>query len=221
MIALAQSLRSLAVVPGSVGVGIGLVCIAVGSGTLKTTTSSVLGDTYAPGDQRRDAGFSIYYIGVNLGALFGPLLTGLVWGWQGFHWGFGLAAIGMAIGPVQYLLLRRSTLGNAGRQIANPLDRPGRIRYAAIAAAAVAAVAVPSVTGVHRRPLSDIVVVLTLVAAVALFAVILSSPRIDTTERRRVLSFHPMFAASAIVWSLWLLLIAARKQISRLMEGVR
>ncbi len=62
---------------------------------------------------------------------------------------------------------------------------------------------------------------LTLVAAVALFAVILSSPRIDTTERRRVLSFHPMFAASAIVWSLWLLLIAARKQISRLMEGVR
>ena len=70
---------ALALVPGLVGVGIGLICVAVGSGTLKATTSSVLGDMYAA-DDRRDSGFSIYYIGVNLGALFGPLLTGLLWG---------------------------------------------------------------------------------------------------------------------------------------------
>jgi proton-dependent oligopeptide transporter, POT family len=101
-------------------------------------------------------------------------------------------------------LLRRSTLGDAGRRIANPLDRRGRIRYGAIAAAVIAAVAILSVTGViTAERLSDIVVVLTLAAAVALFAVILSSRRLDTTERRRVLSFIPMFAASAIFWSLF------------------
>ena len=56
---------------------------------------------------------------------------------RGFHWGFGLAAVGMAIGLAQYLLLRRSTLGNAGHQITNPLDRSGKIRYGAIAAAVI------------------------------------------------------------------------------------
>lgn len=195
---------SLAIIPGLVGVGIGLVCVAIGSGTLKTTTSSVLGDMYAPEDERRDGGFTIYYMGVNLGALFGPLLTGLVWGWRGFHWGFGLAAIGMAIGLTQYLLLRRSTLGDAGREVTNPLDRAGRIRYGLIALGVVALIVILSVTGVITAAgLSDIVVGVTLAAAVALFAIMLTSKNIDTRERHRVQSFIPMFIASAIFWSLF------------------
>src|SRR4051794_29178462 len=105
---------SLALIPGLTGVGVGLLCIALGSGALKTTTSSVLGDLYTREDPRRDAGFSIYYMGVNLGALFGPLLTGLLWNMKGFHWGFGLAALGMAAGLIQYLALRRRTLGDVG-----------------------------------------------------------------------------------------------------------
>jgi POT family proton-dependent oligopeptide transporter len=195
---------SLALVPGLVGVGIGLVCIAVGSGTLKATTSSVLGDMYTPDDQRRDAGFSIYYMAVNLGALFGPLLTGLVWGMRGFHWGFGLAAVGMAIGLAQYLLLRRRTMGDAGRHVSNPLSRAGKVRYAAVAAAVVALVVVLTAVGVITAGrLSDLVVGLTLAATVALFAVILRSHNITAVERRRVLSFIPMFIASAVFWSLF------------------
>lgn len=62
---------SLALVPGLAGVGVGLLCIAVGSGTLKATTSSVLGDLYGPQDKRRDAGFSVYSTGVNIGVLAG------------------------------------------------------------------------------------------------------------------------------------------------------
>ncbi|KRE44140.1 peptide MFS transporter [Knoellia sp. Soil729] len=195
---------ALAVVPNILGVGIGLVCIALGSGSLKTTTSSVLGDMYAPEDERRDAAFSIYYMGVNLGALVGPLLTGLIWDMKGFHWGFGLAAIGMAAGLVQYLGLRRSTIGDAGREISNPLDRAGRIRYAVIAAAVVAVIAVLSVAGViHAEQLSDIVVVVTLVASIALFTIMLRSRKITSAERARVIAFIPMFIASAVFWSLF------------------
>ena len=195
---------SLALVPGFVGVGIGLICIAVGSGTLKTSTSSVLGDLYPPHDERRDGGFSIYYMGVNIGALVGPLLTGLLWGMKGFHWGFGLAAIGMAVGLAQYLLLRKSTLGDAGRQVSNPLDRRSKIRYALVAAALVVVVTVLSMVGVITAlRLSVIVVGVTLAATVALFTVILTSHRITTQERRRVLSFIPMFIASAVFWSLF------------------
>jgi len=195
---------SLALVPGLLGVGIGLLCIAIGSGTLKATTSSVLGDLYEPQDQRRDAGFSIYYMGVNIGALAGPLLTGLLWDLRGFHWGFGLAAVGMAVGLAQYLLLRRATLGDAGRQVSNPLSRQGKVRYGAAAGATVALVVVLSVTGVITAlRLSTIVVGVTLAATVALFTVILTSSRITAEERSRVLSFIPMFVASAVFWSLF------------------
>ncbi|SEQ72265.1 peptide MFS transporter [Microlunatus flavus] len=195
---------SLAVVPGLAGVGIGLVCIALGSGSLKTTTSSVLGDLYAPEDTRRDAGFSIYYMGVNIGALVGPLLTGLLQGMKGFHWGFGLAAVGMALGLTQYLLLRRRTLGDAGHAVANPLDRRGRVRYGAAALVVVLLVVVLAVAGVITAGrLSAIVVGITVVATVALFAVILTSDKIDADERSRVVSFIPMFVASAVFWSLF------------------
>lgn len=195
---------ALAVLPNIAGVGIGLVCIAIGSGSLKTTTSSVLGDMYAKGDERRDAAFSIYYMGVNLGALVGPLLTGLIWDMKGFHWGFGLAAVGMALGLVQYLGLRRSTIGKAGHVVANPLDRAGRIRYAAIAAVVVALIAALAAAGVIRAErLSDIVVVVTLMASIALFAIMLTSAKVTSEERKRVLSFIPMFIASAVFWSLF------------------
>jgi len=195
---------SLAFIPGFLGVGIGLICIAVGSGTLKATTTSVLGDLYSPEDQRRDAGFSIYYMGVNIGALVGPLLTGLLWRTNGFHWGFGLAAVGMAIGLAQYLLLRRSTLGNAGHHVSNPLDRRGKIRYGLVAGAVIVVIALLAVTGVITAGrLSNIVVGVTLAATVALFTVILTSPKITAQERSRVLSFIPMFIASAVFWSLF------------------
>ena len=195
---------SLALLPGLGGVGVGLLCIAAGSGTLKTTTSSVLGDLYRPDDERRDAGFSIYYMGVNIGALFGPLLTGLLWGAQGFHWGFGLAAVGMAVGLTQYLLLRRTTLASVGHTVARPLDRPGRIRYALVAAGVVVVIVLLALTGVITAGrLAPIVVSVTLVATVTLFVILLRSPDITDIERRRVQSFIPMFIASAVFWSLF------------------
>ncbi len=195
---------ALAVLPGFVGVGVGLVCVAVGSGTLKATTSSVLGEMYAPGDDRRDAGFSIYYMGVNLGALLGPLLTGWLWGMNGFHWGFGAAAVGMAIGLAQYLALRRSTIRGIGARPTNPLEPGQWVRYAIPAAVVVALVVVAALTGllVPER-LATVVAVITVLAAVALFAVILTSSQITADERSRVVSFIPMFIASATFWSLF------------------
>ncbi len=88
---------ALALLPGFVGVGVGLVLVAIGSGGLKATATSVVGTLYGPDDTRRDGGFSLFYLGINLGAFAGPLLTGLLQSSLGFHWGFGLAAVGMAL----------------------------------------------------------------------------------------------------------------------------
>ena len=217
---------ALAVFPGAIGLGIGLVSVALGSGSLKTTTSTVLGDLYDIRDTRRDAAFSIYYMGVNIGGFVGPLLTSLVWGWQGFHWGFGLAAIGMALGLVQYLLLRRHTVTESGLRPTNPLTRAERVRWGVIVAAAIVVIAAASLTGLLRAEnLSLIVVVLTIMTAVALFAVIGSSARISSDERSRVFSFIPLFIASAVFWTLFqqqftVLAIYADQRLDRTVFGI-
>jgi POT family proton-dependent oligopeptide transporter len=69
---------ALALLPGVAGVTVGLILVALGSGGLKANATSVVGTLYAEDDPRRDAGFSLFYLGINLGALVGPLLTGIL-----------------------------------------------------------------------------------------------------------------------------------------------
>ncbi|MEU4558617.1 oligopeptide:H+ symporter [Actinoplanes sp. NPDC023936] len=194
---------ALALLPGLAGVGVGLVLIAVGSGGVKANATSLVGSLYDEHDERRDAGFSLFYLGINLGALAGPLLTGLLQTNAGFHWGFGLAAVGMAIGLVQYTLARKR-MPAAGREVPNPLPARGRPIAAVAFAAAAAIVVLAAVTGLLSADrLSNVVVALSVIAAVAYFVVILSSRRITGVERLRVVAFIPMFLASAAFWSLY------------------
>jgi len=194
---------ALAVLPGFLGVGVGLTCVALGSGGVKGNASAVIGTLYAEGDERRDAGFSLFYMGINVGALTGPLLTGLTRTTLGFHYAFGVAAIGMATGLIQYMIGRRN-LGTEAGVVPNPLPR-SRWTMVAGATVAVAAVVVLLVLSgvITATNLADVVVIVCGVAAVVYFAVILASPTVTTTERSRVLSFIPLFIANAVFWSLY------------------
>ncbi|MFC7272964.1 peptide MFS transporter [Paractinoplanes rhizophilus] len=193
----------LALIPGLAGVTIGLILIALGSGGVKATATTIVGTLYAEGDPRRDAGFSLFYLGINVGAFLGPLLTGLLQKDLGFHYGFGAAAAGMAVGLIQYAMSRRS-LPALAREVGNPLPARRRPLVAVIAAAAIVLIAILAFAGLlPAEHLSTIVVVLSIAVAVAYFAVILSSHRVNTTERRRVIAFIPMFIASAAFWSLY------------------
>ncbi|WP_423921611.1 peptide MFS transporter [Frigoribacterium sp. 2-23] len=194
---------ALAAIPGVAGVAVGLIMIGLGSGGLKATATTLVGTLYAPGDTRRDAGFSLYYLGINLGAFFGPILTGLLQSTVGFHWGFGLAAVGMAAGLVQYAFGLKN-LPDESRLVPNPLPRRLLPRVVVIAlvgvAVIVAAVAFGLVTATN---LAVVVIVVTALAAVAYFVVILSSRGISSDERSRVLAFVPLFLASAVFWSIY------------------
>ena len=99
---------------------IGLILVGVGSGGLKANATSLVGTLYAEGDERRDAGFSIFYMGINIGALVGPLITGWLQQTWGFHLGFGAAAVGMAVGLTQYALTRKN-LPSEAHDVPNPL----------------------------------------------------------------------------------------------------
>ncbi|GGM78287.1 peptide MFS transporter [Dactylosporangium sucinum] len=192
---------ALAVLQGLAGVAAGLVLVAVGSGGVKANATSLVGTLYAPDDPRRDAGFSLFYLGVNLGALAGPLLTGLAQQRLGFHYGFALAAAGMAVGLTQYAFGRRR-LGGAARAVPNPLPRKAWPLAAGIAVAAALLLAVGAVV-VPAGRLATAVVVLSAAAAVGYFTLLLVSGRVTAEERRRVAGFVPLFLASAVFWSLY------------------
>jgi len=84
----------------------GLGLIVLGTGCLKPNVSTLVGSLYAQGDKRRDAGFSIFYMGINLGATLGPLIAGYLAQNVNWHIGFASAGVGMAFGVVQYVLGR-------------------------------------------------------------------------------------------------------------------
>src|SRR3954451_13916650 len=89
----------------------GLALIALGTGCLKPNVSTLVGSLYPQGDVRRDAGFSIFYMGINLGALFGPLIAGYLAQRVGWHIGFACAGVGMTAGLVQYVVGRQHLAG--------------------------------------------------------------------------------------------------------------
>lgn len=195
---------SLALMPGYIGVILGLVFIAVGSGALKTTSQVVLGDLYDRDDPRRDGGFSIYYMGVNIGGLLGPLITNALWGWKGFHWGFGAAALMMAIGLVQYTLLRKQTIQDAGHEVVNPLPRKKYFPVFIGAAAAIVVFVLLFVTGVLKvGQLSNVTALLAAIIAVVLWVQMYRSKLVTDVERSRLVGFIPMFVASVAFWSLF------------------
>ncbi|MDQ2961137.1 peptide MFS transporter [Lapillicoccus sp.] len=215
---------ALSILPGLVGVGVGLVLIAVGSGGVKANATSLVGTLYSEKDSRRDAGFSIFYMGINIGALIGPLLTGLLQSNLGFHWGFALAAVGMAVGLIQYSVGRKR-LAEVANEIPHPLPSSERTRYIAGVVVAAVVILVLALTGVLRADrLATIVIGVTIVATVIYFAIILTSKLVTEVERKRVIAFIPMFLVSAVFWSLYqqqftVLTIYSDKQLDRSIFG--
>jgi POT family proton-dependent oligopeptide transporter len=215
---------SLAGVPGRAGLALGLAAVATGSGALKANTTAVIGGLYRDDDVGRDAGFALFYLGVNIGSLFGPLLTGVLQVTWGFHAAFGAAAVGMALGLAQYTRGRRA-FAAAFRSPPNPLSLRGRMVMAGAALLGVALVAELVRTGILTAAnLNDVVLWVVVGSTVALFTVLLGSPRVTARERRRVRGFVPMFLASTAFWALsqqqfTVLTVYADQQLNRSLFG--
>src|SRR5689334_24484392 len=115
---------------------LGLTLIVLGTGLLKGNVAVIVGQLYTRDDQRRDAGFSIFYMGINLGAFIAPLVCGYLGQRVNWHIGFGAAGVGMTLGVVQYVLGGRR-LGDAGLRPAQALDPASKRIASGVALAAV------------------------------------------------------------------------------------
>ncbi len=183
-----------------VAVGIGLAVIIVGTGFLKPNTATMVGDLYAADDPRRDSGFSIYYMSVNLGAFVAPFVTGYLA--QNVSWqaGFGAAGVGMALGLAHYLFDWRA-LGELGDRPRRPLapDEERRFLGRAVLILGAAVVALALVVVVLRVPIETIEQVISwalVVLPLAYFVLLLRGQR-PAVERHRLTAMFILFLATA------------------------
>ena len=215
---------ALAFLPGFVGLTAGLIFIAFGSGGLKANATAVVGTLYSAEDERRDAGFSIFYMGINIGGLLGPLLTGLLQSNYGFHIGFAAAAVGMGAGLIQYSFGRKNLPAQAF-EVANPLAPAAQTKFIIFGALGLVAVGAAVALGVITpENLAQAVIVATIVATIIYFFVILGSAGLTAIERSRMFGFIPLFLASVGFWSLYqqqftVLTIYADKELDRKIFG--
>jgi POT family proton-dependent oligopeptide transporter len=217
---------ALALIPGGAGLAVGLVLVALGSGGVKANASTIVAMLYGEGDDRRDAGFSIFYLGVNVGALVGQIATPwLQSATDSFHLGFGLAAVGMALGLAQYAVFRRN-LPPESALVPDPLPDRQRVGVGGIAVAVLAVILVLVLTGVITADSLDLIVTaIVAVATIAYFTLMLTSKRVERIERRRVLAFLPMWIASAVFWAIFqqiftVLVIYADERLDRNVFGL-
>src|ERR671923_2004099 len=107
---------------------LGLILIVFGTGLLKPNISAIVGDLYPESGARRDAGFSIFYMGINIGATLGFFIAGYLGENVAWHFGFGAAGAGMVAGLITYRLRRRKTLGAIGAQPSGTPEEQRRAR---------------------------------------------------------------------------------------------
>ena len=198
------------VVPSEVSFYAGLVLLMMGTGLLKGNVSTIVGQLYARGDARRDSGFSIFYMGINIGALISPIFCGWVGETISWRWGFGLAGIGMLAGLVQYVL-QGKYLGSAGLHPASTgnaeLDRRQK-RNATLAVGGglgfLAVLGILGATGVlalTATAISDGVGWVQLAISVAVFSWLLLGGGWSPEERKRSGAILVLFVASALFWA--------------------
>ena len=186
---------------------LGLVLIVLGTGLLKPNASAIVADLYPEGGARRDAGFSIFYMGINVGALAGPLVCGYLGESIDWHLGFGAAGIGMALGVVQYVWGWRY-LGDAGTLHTGPVQRRQAWRTfgAGIGVTFVVLLALVVFQAGGVLPLSFLNVaqgtgLVITVVVVIYFAYLFIFGGLDREEARRVAVIPLLFVAAAVFWS--------------------
>jgi POT family proton-dependent oligopeptide transporter len=185
---------------------IGLVLIVMGTGLLKPNISAIVGELYPKGGAQRDAGFSIFYMGINIGALVAPLVTGYLGERVGWHLGFGAAGVGMVIGLITYRLRAGTTLGNIGMDAASsdPAEHR-RVKMSVAIGVGVIVLLIALVMGgiIHINPVSLAQKMTFVIVGSALlyFIYLFVGGGLTREEMKRVVIIILLFIFAAIFWS--------------------
>ena len=187
----------------------GLVVIILGVGLLKPNISAIVAELYPEGGGRRDAGFTVFYMGINLGAFIGPLIT--AWLAQAYGWGAGFfsAAVGMGLGLIQFHLTKHHLLGAGAEPHYHAGEDPARVKkrgWQWVIGATLVLVAVIAAGFTGALPFDPVALArgttfLIVAMAAGFFAYLLLFAGLDAVERRRIVVVLVLFIACVVFWS--------------------
>lgn len=184
---------------------IGLVLIVCGTGLLKPNISAMVGDLYREKGARRDAGFSIFYMGINLGATLGPLVAGGLRTQLGWHWGFGAAGVGMLAGVITYRLRADSTLGPIGTVVKTNSDQQRSVKIAVGVFVAILATVIglasAGIITINAVKVAHAILYIQVSLALAYFLYLFLLAKLNTDEKKRVAVIAVLFVFAAIFWA--------------------
>jgi proton-dependent oligopeptide transporter, POT family len=190
---------------------LGLILIVLGTGLLKPNISAIVGDLYPEGGGRRDAGFSIFYMGINVGAFAGQLITGALGETVGWHYGFGAAGVGMFLGLVVFWLKAGATLGPIGTDITRHPDQAIQTRQERTVKMAlgvglgllaiVFALAATGLLVLDAQVIGRSMTVVLVGLALGFFAYVFLAGGLDKDEMKRVGVIVVLFLFAAVFWS--------------------
>lgn len=189
---------------------LGLVLIVIGTGLLKPNVSALVGELYPEGGARRDAGFSIYYMGINIGAIIGPLICGYLGEKIDWHWGFGAAGVGMVIGLIQYQATRHhlgesgtapATTGDASRDAKRKSEAQLVVGLGALIIALVFGAVAAGWLTVNPVAVAASTSYVIVGIAVLFFGAIYAFGQLEREEKLHVGGIILFFVAAAMFWS--------------------
>jgi POT family proton-dependent oligopeptide transporter len=186
----------------------GLILVVLGTGLLKPNVSTIVGELYPEGGARRDAGFSIFYMGINIGAFVAPLICGYLGENIDWHLGFAAAGVGMVLGLIQYRL-GWGFLGDAGKFRAEAeAARPQAMRQLLLGLALVGVIAIvlyylgsSGAVNITLEGAAQATGVIILAIAVLFFTSVLSFGGLDSVEKKRVVVIFFLFLGASIFWA--------------------
>ncbi|MDQ6707188.1 MAG: peptide MFS transporter [Acidobacteriota bacterium] len=196
--------------PGANTFYLGLVLVVIGTGLLKPNVSTMVGQLYQVNDPRRDAGFSIYYMGINIGSFVAPLLCSYLGENINWHYGFGLAGAGMTFGVIQYTLGAK----NLSEKSLPPRQEPREewrmklmLAIAAIVAVLAAVLlfsgALSGIMSITAQQISDAFGIVLIAVVAGVFGWLLFGAKWTAVERRRLIAIFVLFIAATLFWSLY------------------
>ena len=196
----------LLTIPNNLTFFIGLIFIILGTGLLKPNIGALVGSLYSKEDSRRDAGYALYYMGINIGSIIGYIICGWLQIYKGYHWAFGAAAIGMGIGLIQFKLTLYKLEGMATRPT-QPLTRAGqrnsKLGIIVFLFFLVLLIAVIFSGEIAVNPISIAQYVAALIAIIFLgyYAAFLFFIDLDLNERKSLIALFLICLASTLFWA--------------------
>lgn len=193
-------------IPGTPTFFIGLILVVLGTGLLKPNISAMVGQLYASDDERRDSGYALYYMGINIGSIIGYIVCGGLAEKVGWHIGFGAAAVGMALGLVVFHVTK-PTLKGAGEAPASPMTPAGQrlswivIALGLAALAVVTALMLMGVLKIDPIAISKGTAVAFLFIFVAYFCWIYFGGNLSKIEKKGMWALFLVCVASTCFWS--------------------